>query len=244
MAVQAQPGPAEELAGMFASLSGMLLTRQTVEAALAQITSLAVDTIAGTSGAGISLLDQSGRRITSAATEPLVAQLDDLQYELDQGPCLTAWNDQLVIRADELADETRWTAWCPRATELGMHSVLSAPLTTADRPVGAIKVYSTEVGAYDDKDEELLRRFADQAAIFVAHVQTAEAAERVSDRLKDTLHSREVIATARGMVMSQQNLDADTAYRYLISRSEQESRPLRELAERMVADPSEASLEH
>jgi GAF domain-containing protein len=241
--VQAQPGPAEELAGLFASLSGMLLTRQTVETALAQITSLAVDTIPKTSGAGISLLDQSGRRITSAATEPLVAQLDDLQYELNQGPCLTAWNDQLVIRADELADETRWAAWSSRAAELGMHSVLSAPLTTADRAIGAMKVYSTEIGAYDEKDEELLRRLADQAAIFVAHVQTADAAERVSDRLKDTLHSREVIATARGMVMSQRQLDREAAYRYLIYRSEQESRPLRELAEHMVANPSEASLQ-
>lgn len=240
--MQAQPEPAEELAGVFASLSGMLLTRQTVEAALAQITSLAVDTIPDTSGAGISLLDQAGRRITSAATEPLVAQLDDLQYELDQGPCLTAWKDQLVVRADELAGETRWAVWSSRATEHGMHSVLSAPLTTADRAIGAIKVYSTEVGAYDEKDEDLLRRFADHAAIFVAHVQTADAVERVSDRLKDTLRSREVIATARGMVMSQRRVDAEAAYRYLISRSDQERRPLRELAERMVANPSEASL--
>jgi GAF domain-containing protein len=242
--VQAQPGPAEELAGVFASLSGMLLTRQTVETALETITSLAVDTIPGSSGAGISLLDPAGQRITSAATEPLVAQLDDLQYQLDQGPCLTAWADHLVVRSDELATETRWTTWCSRATELGMHAVLSAPVATPTRAIGAMKVYSRDVGAYDEKDEDVLRRFADQAAIFVSHVQTAEATGRISDRLKDTLRSREVIATARGVVMSRQGLDAQAAYRYLIARSEQEKLPLRTLAERIVASPSEVSPDH
>jgi GAF domain-containing protein len=57
-----------------------------------------------------------------------------------------------------------------------MRSVLSTPLTPADRAVGAIKVYSRVADAYGEEDEDLLRRFADQAAIFVSNLQTTQAA--------------------------------------------------------------------
>lgn len=98
--------------GVFARVSGMLLTEATVATALSTVTSLAADALAGTAGSGISLLDADGRRITSAATDPLVEQLDDLQYELDEGPCLTAWRERTVLHSDG-RDEQRWPAWTP-----------------------------------------------------------------------------------------------------------------------------------
>jgi GAF domain-containing protein len=241
MVVESRPGPADELAGIFASLSGLLLTQQTVDTALADITSLAVDTLAGSSGSGVSLLDSAGKRITSAATDPLVAQLDALQYQLNDGPCLAAWREQAVMRSGDLANEKRWQTWPSSALELGLRSVLSAPLTTADRSLGAMKVYSTVADAYGENDEKLLRRFADHAAIFVGNLQTAQAAEHVSELLKETLNSRDVIATARGIVMVQQRLDVDGAYRHLMTLAQRARLPLRQLAERIVDDPSAAN---
>jgi hypothetical protein len=81
---------AEELATVFARMAGLLLTRETVETVLGLITALALETVAGADGAGVTLLDERGRRTTSAATDPLVERADLLQYEYDQGPCLAA----------------------------------------------------------------------------------------------------------------------------------------------------------
>lgn len=64
--------PDEELAGIFAGLSGVLLTEDTVVAALSTVTSLAADTIGDSVGAGVSLLDAAGTRISSGATDTLV----------------------------------------------------------------------------------------------------------------------------------------------------------------------------
>lgn len=228
-----EPSATDELAGVFAHLSGILLTEATVAGALEALTSLAADTIANSIGAGISLLDTDGKRITSAATDRLVEHLDDLQYELDQGPCLSSWRDLSVFRSDG-RDEGRWPAWVPRAQELGMRSFLSAPLVHADRVFGAMKVYSTEVDAFDERAEGLLRRFGTQAAIFVANVQTVEGARRLSEDLKETLRTRDLIAMARGVVMARRGVDPEEAFRDLMAESHRTRRPLRDVAETIV----------
>lgn len=172
------------------------MTEETVASALDTLTSLAADTIASSIGAGISLLTVDGKRSTSAATDPLVERIDNLQYELDQGPCLSSWRELSVFRSDDRDDEERWPAWVPPAYELGMRSFVSAPLVHGDHAYGAIKVYSTEVDSFDERDEDLLRRFGEQAAVFVANVRTVEAATRLSNDLKETLRTRDLVAMA------------------------------------------------
>jgi hypothetical protein len=56
----ADSGPGEELLGIFARVSGMLLSEATVATALSTVTSLAADAIAGSAGSGVSLLDADG----------------------------------------------------------------------------------------------------------------------------------------------------------------------------------------
>jgi GAF domain-containing protein len=237
--VTAEPGPVDELAGIFARLSGLLRTEQTVDTALNTITSLAVDTIAGTAGAGVSLIDAQGGRTTSAATDPIVQQLDSLQYQLDEGPCLTAWRDLTVVCSATLDAEQRWPSWTSRADALGMHSVLSAPLINGERALGAIKVYSTFPDAYGDEEAAILRRFAFQAAIFVSNVQAVQAAKHVSDSLKETLRTRDVIATARGIVMVRRGIGVEDANRHLMAESLRTRTPLRVIAEQIVGSSQE-----
>jgi GAF domain-containing protein len=235
--LRAPPSVGDELAAVHARLSGILLTEQTMQTALQTITSLARDTLAGSVGSGVTLLRADGQPTTSAATDPLIDSLDRLQYGLEEGPCLDAWAGSTVVRSDDLAAEPRWPVWSPQAVGFGVRSVLSAPMEAGDTTWGAIKVYSNSVGSYDQRAEDVLRRFAGQAAIFVSNVHTAKSAERIGDELKETLRSRDVIATATGMVMARKRLDSEDAYRQLVSLARRAQIPLRELAERMVASP-------
>jgi GAF domain-containing protein len=233
-----QQDPADELAGVFARMSGMLLTEQTVDSALALITSLAKDTLVGSAGSGITLMSAAGDRITSAATEPLVERLDALQYDLGQGPCLTAWHDRAIVRSNDLESEDRWPVWSEQARHAGARSVLSAAIATADTALGAIKVYSTAASTYDERSEDILRRFADQAAVLLSNVRTVQAAKQFSAQLQETLRGREVIAIARGLVMARKELDPEAAYRYLIGLSQRTRTPVRQLAEQIVTSGS------
>jgi GAF domain-containing protein len=227
----------DELAAVHARLAGILLTEQTMQTALQLITSLARDTLEGSLGSGVTLMRADGLPATSAATDPLVDALDQLQYQLEEGPCLTAWASSAVVRSDDLSVERRWPTWSPRAAEQGMRSVLSTPMEAGGASWGAVKVYSQTTGAYDERSEDLLRRFADQAAIFVSNVHTAQSAQRVGDELKETLRSRDVIATARGMVMARRRIDGERAHRQLLWLARRARIPLSDLAQRMVASP-------
>ncbi|MFE2123539.1 GAF domain-containing protein [Rhodococcus aetherivorans] len=234
MAPPQDPAP-EAWAAAFARMSGVLLSEQTVTTVLELITSLATDTLPGSVGAGVTLLGEDGSRRTSAATGPVVERLDALQYELGEGPCVTASQDRVIVRADDLTAERRWPLWSPRAARDGMRATLSAPLLHADRSLGAIKVYSTRPHDYTAASEDLLRRFAAQAAILLANMHTLAAAERLGEQLTAALHDREVIATAKGMLMLREHLDAEQATRRLLELSAHRRKPVRAVAAALVA---------
>jgi GAF domain-containing protein len=226
---------ADELASVFARLSGLLLSQETVATALGVVTQLAAETIPGTVGSGVTLVDEKGRKTSSGATDALVARADDLQYELDEGPCLSAWRSQSAFRINEMETETRWPRWAKAVTPLGLRSALTVPLIAGEMPSGAMKLYAREPEAYNERDERLLSMFAAQAAVLIANVQSLENAQRLSDQLKDALRSRDVIGMAKGVLIARDGVDENTAFAMLASTSQRESKKLRDVAETVVS---------
>jgi len=98
---------ADELAVVVARMSGLLLSRETVESALELIVASAAEAIPASAGAGVSLIDEEGGRTTAAASDEVVREADDLQYELGEGPCLSAWSRRAVVRVDDLSADGR-----------------------------------------------------------------------------------------------------------------------------------------
>lgn len=225
---------AEELSAVFARMSGLLLSQETVATAVQLVTSLANETIPGSVGSGVTLTDQRGRRTTAGATDAIVEEADNLQYELDEGPCLTAWAQRTVTRVDDTSTEERWPRWCAAAYGLGMRSALSAPLVAAENALGAIKVYGAEPASFDERSTQLLTKFAAQAAILLANVQSFENAGRLSEGLQEALRSRDVIGTAKGILMAREGIDEDAAFVILVSASQRENQKLRDIAQRLV----------
>ncbi|MCR3750750.1 GAF and ANTAR domain-containing protein [Lentzea californiensis] len=221
---------ADELAAVSARMSGLLLSRETVATALHLVTSLAGEALPGTVGAGVSLLDEHGRRTTAAATDPLVEHLDGLQYELGEGPCLTAWEERHVVRVDDIAEDDRWPRWSAAAGDSVMRSALSAPLVAGGDALGAIKVYGREPGTFGERDEYLLTMFAAQSAILVANVRTFENATKLSEALADALRGRDMISIAKGIVMAREHVDEGTAFALLARNAREENRKVRDQA--------------
>jgi GAF domain-containing protein len=225
---------ADELAAVFARMSGLLLSTETVNTALELITALAKEAIPGTDGSGVTLLDGHGRRVTAAATDMLVSDADSLQYEFDEGPCLTAWEQRSPVRVDDLTSEERWPRWVAAAVATGVRAVLSAPMVAGDEALGALKVYSHQPGAYADR-EHLLAMFAAHAAVLLASVRSYEDARRVSDELRDSMRTRDLVNVAKGVLMARDAVDERTAFLFLSRTAREQGTPLHEVA-RSVAD--------
>jgi GAF domain-containing protein len=227
-----------ELTSILHEMGAIVLATETVETIVELVIRSAVATIPGTTGAGVTLVDARGAR-TVAASDALVERADALQYELDAGPCLTSWRDQVTVRIDDVTTETRWPGWCAEASRLGVRAMLSVPLVTGGRSTGAIKVYSTTPDGYDERDEHLLRLFAEQAAILLANSQSLADARKLSTDLTHALDNRDVIGQAKGALIAQGAANDEAAFAMLVSASQRTQTKLHDVARQLMTSVSE-----
>jgi GAF domain-containing protein len=226
----------DELAGVFARMSGLLLSEETVDTSLGLLSALAQETVPGSSGAGVSIIDGRCRR-SSGSTDLRVREADALQYELDQGPCLTATATRELVRIDDLAADRRWPQWASAVLPLGLQAAMSVPLVAGAASLGAIKVYADRPRAFRARDEQLLGLFSAQAAVLVANVQAHDRAERLSLGMWAAVHDRDLVQVAKGVLMGRGDLDEESALAVLLRRAEQDGRTVAEVA-LTVVDPT------
>ena len=224
---------ADELSAVSARVSGLLLSEETVAAALDLIGSMALDTVPGAVGAGVSIVDERGRR-SSGSTDTRVERADALQYELDEGPCLAAAAGRQLVRVDDLATDRRWPRWAAAVASLGLRAAMSAPMVAGDTSLGALKVYAEQPGSFDVHTERRLTIASAQAAILVANVQTRERARELSEGLRQAVRSRDLVSTAKGVVMARHGVPEDVAFGILVSRSGEEGGTLADVARSVV----------
>jgi GAF domain-containing protein len=226
-------GQHTELAVLLAQMGAVVLSTETVGTTVELVTTLATEAIPGAAGAGVTLVDDRGRR-SMAASNSLVEQADALQYRLGAGPCLTSWRDQVPVRVDDVLAETRWPQWCTAVVEVGVRSMLSVPLVAAGTCLGAIKVYSAAPAAFDDRAERLLQLFAHQAAILLVNTQTLADAHRTNLQLTDALENRDVIGQAKGILLAQGAVDDQAAFATLVAASQHTNTKLHTVARQLV----------
>jgi GAF domain-containing protein len=225
--------PTVDLAWALGQMSGLLLSRETVDTALELVTALAATATAGTLGAAVTVVDEHGTR-SKAASDPVVEQADALQYEFDEGPCLTAWRTRQVVRIDDTTADGRWPRWSEAAAALGVRSVLSAPLLAGEESIGAMKVYCERPSNYGTHDEQVMRLLAAQAAILLANTQSLAEARRLSRQLSEALTSRDVIAQATGVLLAQGATSRQDAFAALAAAARRTQRPLEDVARALL----------
>ena len=228
------PQRLEELTAVLAQMGAVVLSAETIDTTIELVTTLATETIPSTAGAGVTLVDARGKR-SVAASDPWVERADELQYEFDSGPCLTAWRDQVTVRVDDTGDETRWPQWTAAVAELDVRAMMSVPLVTKGPAIGAIKVYSGQPGAYNAAAEHVLELFARQAAILLSNTQALADARRLSAQLTAALTNRDIIGQAKGVLIAQGAADERSAFAMLATASQRSNTKLTEVAHRVIA---------
>jgi anti-anti-sigma factor len=183
-------------------------SNEVIDASLRRVTELVGATIPGADGVSITL-ERAGRLMTVGASNDTVLRMDGHQYETGEGPCLSATADGQGFHIESLAEETRWPDFVPLAIEQGIASILSTPLITAERSVGALNIYSNSERAFGTHEQELAGRFASQASGILTDFGVLD--DLVVTRLADALAARQTIARAQGVLMARGNITADMA---------------------------------
>jgi len=223
----------EDLAVSLMALSRLSAARLSLEDLLTRVASYAVHAIPGADGAGLTLLEPD-RADTIVMSAEFVKQVDDIQYGINEGPCITAATTGQTVRSGSLGADPRWPRFGPRAGRLGVHSVLSLPLRTGDDIVGAMNVYAHARNAFDERAEDIGRLFSVPAAIAVQNAQVLAQTQRLASNLQQALVNRAVIDQAIGIIISRTGSTADGAFNRLRTLSQKEHIKVAEVAARIV----------
>lgn len=179
--------------------------------------------------AGLTVFRSGGTFETLAPTHPVVADADQLQYDLNEGPCVeAAWEGDTFL-SNDLATDPRWATWGPKAAALGFGSLLAARLSIGGNTIGALNLYSSEVRDYTVEDRDTAITFASHAAATIMSVRERES-------LKQAVEGRTVIGQAQGILMARFDLDAERAFSVLRRFSQTENTKLRQVAELVIAN--------
>ncbi|QDO87606.1 GAF and ANTAR domain-containing protein [Ornithinimicrobium ciconiae] len=195
---------------------------------LERVAVLAVEVVPSADAVGISLRQSSGMIETAASTGADVMRADELQYGLDEGPCLDSIRAAETYVAHDTRTDRRWPRWGPLVADLGFLSVLSVQLVNFEGvPLGALNLYARQADVYTEVD-------VDYALVFAHHASGAIEATREIDGLRTAMHSRHVIGVAQGMLMQRYGLTVDSAFEVLLRRSQETNTKLRDIANLMV----------
>jgi GAF domain-containing protein len=223
----------DDLRESLAGLSRLASSRLSLEDLLTRVATYAVRAIPGADGAGLTLLEEN-RADTIVATAPFVREIDDIQYGLGQGPCITAAQEGRTIISGSLGGDQRWPRFGGRVARRGVHSVVSLPLIAPDGVVGAMNVYAHAKDVFDDRAAELGEIFAAPAAIAVQNAQVLAQTQRLATQLQAALETRGVIDRAVGILMSRTGSTEQQALDRLRSLSQHEHHKLAVVARQIV----------
>jgi ANTAR domain/GAF domain len=216
-----------DLALRMAELARAVAAPRGLEDILADVTAAAKELIPGVDTAGILLIGKGGKFDSVGGTSDLPYRLDDVQMKFNEGPCVEAALDELIVRTDDFRTETRWPRYSPAVAEMGVLSGLSFKLYTAERTAGALNLFGFQPNVWDTEAETI-------GAVLAAHAGAAILASRQGQQLESALSTRDRIGQAKGIIMERFNVDGVQAFEMLRRLSQDSNTQLIDVAQRVI----------
>jgi GAF domain-containing protein len=208
-----------------AELGKLRFGEMRVEDALHEIVQT-THTIFDVDGAGLMLADSNHQLRNIAVSDERLGHLEDLQIRHQEGPCISAFDDKVLVSTQDLTQETRWPLFSQAAVARGVRAVLASPLPYNQDAVGVVAVLSEDRHPWSPEGELALLAFTDLAALLIASMMQGEQQSELAMQLQGALNSRAVIEQAKGILIGQQGLSAHAAYLQLRDQARAERRKL------------------
>ncbi len=205
-----------------------------LQTTLNTIVTTAAHSLPGIDHVGITIAGSNGSMETKASSDTFVTELDELQYELGEGPCVHAITVEAVTTVDWAGQDRRWPRFMPLAVAKGLRSQMGMRLYTEKDTLGGLNMYSTSSDTIDPDAVHMAELFAAHASLMLGHARREE-------QLSTAMATRKVIGQAIGILMERHAMDEDGAFAYLTRVSSQTNVKLRRVAQEIVAQRNDLS---
>lgn len=232
--------PAEDADQAYASaigaLSQVLVDAPSMRQTLEQLLAVAVVAAPRVSALTVTALTEDGSLTAAASTDQSAQNVDELEYALDEGPCVEALStgEEQLVR--DTGTDPRWPRFAAKAREEGFGSIAGLPLRASDGEIiGALNVFSDRPDGLPEDDLALLRRVCGPAAAVLANARAYRRTSLLSQQLTDLLDRRAILNRAIGVVLGRRGGDVSEAERLLEAIAAREGRSVADVAARLVA---------
>jgi hypothetical protein len=196
-----------------------------------RIVVVAARAVPGSEHSGISVMTGSSPPRTVPASDDLPLQVDTIQYETGEGPCMQALTESDLVLANDLIAAPEWPAFARRAVaETGVRSMLSYRLYLNDGNRAALNFYAMKPDAFD-------MSAVATGSIFAAYASMAQLAALHKDQsvhLSRAVESNREIGVAMGILMANKRQTQEQAFASLRMASQHLHRKLRDIASDVI----------
>jgi transcriptional regulator with GAF, ATPase, and Fis domain len=203
-----------------------------IDATLGSVTTSCANLIDGVECADILMISGADLFRSVAATSQLAVDIDDLQRDLGEGPCLDAAAGNSPVLSNDLREDERWPRFGEAAIAAGVHSLLSFQLYTHKARMGALNIFALKPHVFTAEAEAV-------GAMLATHAAIALIADDERLQFRSALASRDIIGQAKGMIMERFGVDAVRAFELLARLSQNSNIRLAEIAEEIVSRGAE-----
>ena len=192
-----------------------------------RLVELAVRGIPGAEHASMTVVDGKRPPRTTAQSDELPYQWDQLQYELGEGPCLEAIATNGVELASDLRTENRWPLFARAIVDQSpARSMLSFRLFLTEKQRAGLNLYATHPGAFTQQSTATGSMFAAYASMALL----AAARHDKADHQTRALETNREIGVAMGILMANGKLTSQQAFDQLRTASQNSNRKLHDIA--------------
>lgn len=209
----------------FAEIAASLHDSETFEETVDKVLEFALKAVGGDC-AGVVFV-RHGQVETVACTAPVVAELSELQMQLENGPDIALAQYRRSILIEDTRTESRWPRWAKAAADVGVRSMVGGRLYVSGDVSGSLNVYGAQAATFSNEDRAVAQVLARHAAIAMTTVEEQSGLLRALD-------SRKVIGMAEGILMERFDLDDDQAFGVLRRYSQTRNMKLRDVAQVVV----------
>lgn len=184
----------------------------------------------GSKVCSLMLLDEKGSTLKIEATQ----SLSEEYKSKPPVPVKTSVSGRAVqekrhIVVPDVAKDPRYT-YPDIARKENLRSLLVIPMMIKGKPLGVLNCYTSEIHEFSDQEVQLVQAVANQAAVAIEHTRTMEKALAA----EEALEARKLIERAKGILMRQQTLSEEAAFRLIQRQAMDRRKSMKEVAEAVI----------
>ena len=193
--------------------------------------------VTGMSGAGLMLMSDDVPRGPVCSSNKVSAIVEQLEYDLGEGPCIDAYRQGRPVLEPDLARPAtpRWLAFTGPALEAGVRAVFGFPLQVGAVRFGALNLYRDLPGPLTDEQHADALVMVDVAAQALLAMQANASPGELATELEANAGFQYALHQASGMVAAQLDVGVGQALIRLRAYAFGNDRPLTEVALDVVA---------